>query len=160
MPLSEKAVREAEQEHVVKAPVRRACGRSSPVRPESHRRAAGSHARLLRDLLERRLVEGRADPLKSPDAVRRVIETLATQHPNADTELHYTQRVRVARRDDPLCPVDGRAGQHGHAGALQEIPGRADARRAQSRPLSRSRSFPPASFGRRRSRCSEWRTRW
>jgi hypothetical protein len=36
------------------------------------------------------LVQGRADPLKSPDAVRRVIETLATQHPNADTELHYT----------------------------------------------------------------------
>ena len=36
------------------------------------------------------MVQGRADPLKSPDAVRRVIETLATQHPNADTELHYT----------------------------------------------------------------------
>ena len=37
--------------------------RSGPVRPESHRRAAGSHARLLRDLLERRLVEGRAHSL-------------------------------------------------------------------------------------------------
>jgi endonuclease-3 len=35
------------------------------------------------------LVQGRADPLKSPDAVRRIIETLAIQHPNADTELHY-----------------------------------------------------------------------
>jgi endonuclease-3 len=27
--------------------------------------------------------------LKSPDATRRVLETLAGQHPNADTELHY-----------------------------------------------------------------------
>src|SRR5688572_20382563 len=27
--------------------------------------------------------------MKSPDATRRVIETLATQHPNADTELHH-----------------------------------------------------------------------
>src|SRR5678810_1258013 len=27
--------------------------------------------------------------MKSPEAVRRIIETLATQHPNADTELHY-----------------------------------------------------------------------
>jgi endonuclease-3 len=27
--------------------------------------------------------------LKKPATVRRVIETLATQHPNADTELHY-----------------------------------------------------------------------
>jgi endonuclease-3 len=27
--------------------------------------------------------------MKSPEATRRVIETLAVQHPNADTELHY-----------------------------------------------------------------------
>ena len=27
--------------------------------------------------------------MKSPEAVRRVIETLAVQHPNADTELHH-----------------------------------------------------------------------
>src|ERR671921_573380 len=27
--------------------------------------------------------------MKSPKDVRRIIETLATQHPNADTELHY-----------------------------------------------------------------------
>jgi endonuclease III len=27
--------------------------------------------------------------LKSPESTRRVIETLAGQHPNADTELHY-----------------------------------------------------------------------
>jgi endonuclease III len=27
--------------------------------------------------------------LKKPATVRRIIETLATQHPNADTELHY-----------------------------------------------------------------------
>lgn len=28
-------------------------------------------------------------PLKGPKTVRRIIETLARQHPNADTELHY-----------------------------------------------------------------------
>ena len=27
--------------------------------------------------------------MKKPAVVRRIIETLATQHPNADTELHY-----------------------------------------------------------------------
>jgi endonuclease-3 len=27
--------------------------------------------------------------MKSPDSTRRIIETLAVQHPNADTELHY-----------------------------------------------------------------------
>ncbi len=27
--------------------------------------------------------------MKSPEATRRVVETLAVQHPNADTELHY-----------------------------------------------------------------------
>jgi endonuclease-3 len=41
------------------------------------------------------LVQGRADPLKSPDAVRRIIETLATQHPNADTELHYSNAFEL-----------------------------------------------------------------
>jgi len=28
-------------------------------------------------------------PLKSPAETRRIVRTLATQHPNADTELHY-----------------------------------------------------------------------
>jgi len=27
--------------------------------------------------------------MRSPKTTRRIIETLATQHPNADTELHY-----------------------------------------------------------------------
>jgi endonuclease-3 len=31
----------------------------------------------------------RTGPLKSPEVTRRIIETLAEQHPNADTELHY-----------------------------------------------------------------------
>jgi endonuclease-3 len=35
------------------------------------------------------MVEG-TGPLKSPQTTRRIIETLAEQHPNADTELHYT----------------------------------------------------------------------
>jgi endonuclease-3 len=32
----------------------------------------------------------RTSPLKSPQTTRRIVETLAEQHPNADTELHYT----------------------------------------------------------------------
>ena len=59
MPLSEKEVREAEQEHVVTRAGPGARRRAGAVRAESDRRAAGAHARLLRDLLERRLVEGR-----------------------------------------------------------------------------------------------------
>ena len=31
----------------------------------------------------------RTGPLKSPEVTRRIIDTLAEQHPNADTELHY-----------------------------------------------------------------------
>ena len=35
------------------------------------------------------MVEARANSLKAGPATRRIIETLAEQHPNADTELHY-----------------------------------------------------------------------
>ena len=35
------------------------------------------------------MVETGADSLKSAAVTRRIIETLAEQHPNADTELHY-----------------------------------------------------------------------
>ena len=35
------------------------------------------------------MVEARANSLKGGPATRRIIETLAEQHPNADTELHY-----------------------------------------------------------------------
>jgi endonuclease III len=34
-------------------------------------------------------VDERAGPLKTPAETRRIIRTLARQHPNADTELHY-----------------------------------------------------------------------
>src|SRR4030095_3404263 len=64
-------------------------GCSLPVRANPHPRPPGPHARLLRDLLERRLVEGWTDSLKSPESTRRVIETLAGPHPNPDTELPY-----------------------------------------------------------------------
>ena len=47
--------------------------------------------------------------MKSPQTTRRIIETLAEQHPNADTELHYRNAVRAARRDDPVGAVDGRS---------------------------------------------------
>jgi endonuclease III len=33
--------------------------------------------------------------MKSPATVRRIIETLAAQHPNADTELHYSNAFEL-----------------------------------------------------------------
>ena len=33
--------------------------------------------------------------MKSAETVRRIIETLATQHPNADTELHYSNAFEL-----------------------------------------------------------------
>src|SRR6188508_1101078 len=33
--------------------------------------------------------------MKSADVTRRIIETLATQHPNADTELHYSNAFEL-----------------------------------------------------------------
>ena len=35
------------------------------------------------------------DSMKSAETVRRIIETLATQHPNADTELHYSNAFEL-----------------------------------------------------------------
>ena len=55
MPLSEKEVRDAEQNHVVARAGPDARRRAGPVRAQSDCRAAGAHARLHRDLLERRL---------------------------------------------------------------------------------------------------------
>ncbi len=57
MPLSEKEVREAEQRARRPRAGARARRRARAVRAESDRRAAGAHARVLRDLLERRLDE-------------------------------------------------------------------------------------------------------
>ena len=56
--------------------------------------------------------------MKSPADVRRIIRTLAKQHPNADTELHYRNAVRAARRDYPVRAIDRRACKHRHAGSL------------------------------------------
>ena len=57
MPLSEKELREAEADHVVRAPVRARVVVPVQFVPEPRRRAAGAHARLLRVLLQRGLVQ-------------------------------------------------------------------------------------------------------
>ena len=63
--------------------------------------------------------------MKTPTETRHILDKLEAQHPDADTELHYTKRVRAARRDDPVGAVDRRAREPGHAGAVQALPERA-----------------------------------
>ena len=63
MPLSEKEIKEAEAEHVVRAPVRDEGRRAGAVRAEPDRGAAGALARVLRVVQQRRLEQRRADPL-------------------------------------------------------------------------------------------------
>ena len=58
MPLSEKEIKEAEAEHVVRAPVAREDRRAGAVRAQPDRRAAGALARLLRVVQQRRLEQG------------------------------------------------------------------------------------------------------
>jgi len=43
--------------------------------------------------------------VKSAKTTRRIIETLAQQHPNADTELHYRNAFELLV-DDPLGAID------------------------------------------------------
>ncbi len=64
MPLSEKEVRDAEQNHVVRAPVKTRIVVPVQFVPNLIAALQEHHAGLLRDLFERRLVEG-ARPLKS-----------------------------------------------------------------------------------------------
>ena len=59
--------------------------------------------------------------MKTARETREILDKLETQHPGADTELHYHDAVRAADGDDPLGAVDRRAGQHGDAGALQAL---------------------------------------
>ena len=40
---------------------------------------------------------------------RRIIDTLAEQHPNADTELHYRNAFELLVADDPVGAVDRRS---------------------------------------------------
>jgi hypothetical protein len=57
MPLSEKELREAETDHVVRAPVRARVVVPGAVPAQSRGGTAGAHARLLRVVLECRVVE-------------------------------------------------------------------------------------------------------
>ena len=64
MPLSDKEIKEAEAEHVVRAPVRAKIVVPVQFVPEPDRRAAGALARLLGVVQQRRLEQGRRpDPL-------------------------------------------------------------------------------------------------
>ncbi len=60
--------------------------------------------------------------------------------PTPTTELHFTQRVRAARRHDPVRAVHRRARESGDAGALRALSGRRGAG-AGRRPKSSSRRF-------------------
>ena len=91
MPLSEKEVHEAAQDHVVRAPCPGAHRRPGAVHPEPRRRAAGTPPCVPGQLLECRVETEptRGALMKSAKDDERIIDTLAEQHPNADTELHY-----------------------------------------------------------------------
>ena len=65
--------------------------------------------------------------MKTARETREILDKLETQHPDADTELHYHDAVRAAGRDDPVGAVDRRARQHGDAGAVQALSRRARA---------------------------------
>ena len=105
----------------------------------------------------------RAGPLTDPPTRRpsRIIERSSAQHPNADTELHYRNAVRAAGGDDPVRAVDRRARQHGHAGAVRRVSGRARAGREREPARARAsdhldRLLPAEIEGAR----SAWPARW
>ena len=69
-----------------------------------------------------------------------IMTRLETQHPDADTELHYSNAYRAARRHDPVGAVHRRAREPGHAGAVQALSRRARAREGDDR---RARAADP-----------------
>ena len=162
MPLSEKEIKEAETEHVVRAPVRVKVVVPVQFVPNLIARPAGALARLLRVLQQRRLEQGRraihdrTDRSEREDAAsetaRTILDKLEAQHPDADTELHYRNAVRAAGGDDPVGAVDRPAREHGDARAVQAISGRARAGAARRRRSSSRRSIRPGSSARNRRR--------
>src|SRR4029077_3152670 len=70
-------------------------GRSRPVRAESHRRTPGTLARVLGLVHQRRLEQRQQDALKTSTQTRHVMDLLETQHPDADTELHYKNAYQL-----------------------------------------------------------------
>src|SRR4030095_4091430 len=61
------------------------------VRAQSDCGAPGALARVLGFVQQRRLEQRIGNhPLKPASEVRRILDKLETQHPDADTELHYT----------------------------------------------------------------------
>ena len=47
--------------------------------------------------------------MKTPPRRAQILDELETQHPDADTELHYRNAVRAAGGDDPVGAVDRRS---------------------------------------------------
>ena len=148
-PLSEKEIREAEPEHVVRAPVRARIVVPVQFVADADRRAAGEPARLLRVHRERRLA-ARArctdllaaplaparDAMKPPCYRRHLRRVDASSRRRHGTAL--PQRVRTAGRHHPVGAVDRRAREHGDAGAVRALSGRARAGRRRARRRSRA----------------------
>ena len=55
-------------------------------------------------------------------AATSILDRLEAQHPNAWTELHFTQSIRIARGDDPVRPVHRCAREPGHARRVRPLP--------------------------------------
>ncbi len=70
--------------------------------------------------------------MKTAAETRDIFDRLEAQHPDADTELDFSNAVRAARRDDSVGAVDRQAREPGHAGALQEVSRRDGARRGEA----------------------------
>ena len=89
-----------------------------------------------------------------------VVELLAELYPDARCALDARERVRAARRDDPVGAVHRRAREHGDARAVRPVSDAGRSRRAPIPRSSRSWSARPASSARRRRTSSGWRRRW
>ena len=95
MPLSEKEIRDAESEHVVRAPVRARIVVPVQFVPHLDRRAAGdtcasSPSRQPGWAAAARSTKGHGRRAASaPRRGRAILDALERQHPDADTELHY-----------------------------------------------------------------------
>ena len=97
MPLSEKEIRDAEADHIVRAPVKARIVMPVQFVPDTDRRAAGEPANFLRIARAAAGAAGsrqgpgplRAASVKSREVARRIFDALERHYPDADTELAY-----------------------------------------------------------------------
>ena len=133
MPLSEKEVRDAER------PARRqGAGTRTrvvvPVQflPNLVAALAGAHARVLGNLLERRLDEGTGALKSAGESTRRDHRDAGRAAPERRHGAALSQRVRAAGGDDPLGAIHRCAREHRHAGAVRALPRCAGAGQARA----------------------------